>query len=80
MTYRCVKSYDSFDVLAIGRDEGQGGVDYHGQGAWCSFTFLEIPQIPADVQEKARQVGYDGPLHKVVDNSIMAKAVSDIPG
>jgi hypothetical protein len=78
MSYRCVKSNTTNEVLAIGMDDNQGGVNYHDIGTWCNFTFDEIPEIPTTVLEYAEANGYSGNLHKVVDDTIISKTIEDI--
>lgn len=69
--YRCVKSNDSDDVIAIGMDENQGGQDYHGIGVWCEFTFAEIPEASHSLLEEALATGKS--CLKVVGNTIVLK-------
>lgn len=75
MTYRCVKSNTSDDVIAIGRDEGQGGADYHGIGTWCLFTFEEIPVISEELVEISKEGKC---CLKIVDDSIVLKTLEEV--
>lgn len=69
--YRCVKANDSDEVIAIGMDEDQGGVDYNGVGAWCEFTFESIPEVPEAMLEEASKTGKS--CFKVSGNEIIVK-------
>lgn len=75
--YRCVKSNDSDEVLAIGMDEGQGGNDYHGVGTWCEFTVESFPEVPLEYFEVVKK--YPGrSLFKVVNNEVVLKTLEEV--
>ncbi len=81
--YRCVKANVSDDVIAIGRDEEQGGRDYHGLGVWADFTFLQIPEPSAELvaAAKAKEETSGGvmpSLLKVVNGAVVLKDISEI--
>ena len=78
MNYRCVKSNTTDEVIAIGRDEDQGGQNYHDIGIWEDFTFTEIPAINQDVLDWAAANEHEGSLLKVVDDTIVSKELSDM--
>lgn len=75
--YRAVKSNTNNDVIAIGCDENQGGVNYNNIGTWCNFTFTEIPEVTKEVSDI---VGTETNINllKVENNRVVLKTVEEI--
>jgi hypothetical protein len=78
MNYRCVKSNDSSEVIAIGYDEGQANQNYNDVGTWQDFTFSEMPVIIQEVQDYAVANNFMGSLYKVVDGVMVSKTLVEI--
>ena len=76
--YRCVKSNESNEVIAIGIDENQGGQDYNGIGTWQDFTFSEIPQPTGDLLTYINDNEYQGSILKVVDGAVVLKTIEEL--
>ena len=78
IVYRAVKAKDNNDIIAIGCDENQAGVDYNGIGTWCDFTFEEIPQASKEIIEYAKGTPIN--ILKVNDenNGIVVKSLEEI--
>jgi len=84
MDYRCVTAsggtIDGEEIICIGRDESQGGMDYNGIGIWASFTFQSIPQPEGELLEWVNTNNYMGSLLKVVNNEVVLKTLAEVQG
>lgn len=81
MIYRCVKSNTSNDVIAIGRDEDQGGNDYNGIGVWANFTFDSIPEVTeghAEFLKNNLEKSTMPALLKVENDSVVLKTLEEL--
>ena len=80
MSYRCVTQNGiDGEVICIGNDENQGGGDYNGIGAWCTFTFEQIPELTEDLKGyiEANPMILKS-LLKVVDSQVICKLLSEV--
>lgn len=80
MAFRAVKDNSSSVIIAIGKDEDQGGQDYNGVGTWCNFTFEGDFSPSSALIQAAETAGYEGSLLVEDNGSIRLMTSEEIPG